>query len=81
MTVKTSIQITIYMEIAYLLVWCNEVGKKKLTISVRDEVDDRFREVVFKRKGMKKGNIGDAVEEAMLMWIGGNNNKKTESDK
>ena len=41
----------------------------KLHVSVRDRIDRRFREVVFKRKGMKKGNLTEAVEEAMLLWI------------
>jgi hypothetical protein len=30
---------------------------------------ERFREAVFKRKGMKKGNISEAVQEAVLLWI------------
>lgn len=41
----------------------------KLNVKVQDSVDDRFREAVFKRKGMKKGNLTKAIEEAMLMWI------------
>ena len=42
----------------------------KLNIKVRKEVDRKFREEVFRRKGMKKGNLTEAVEEAMLLWIG-----------
>ena len=41
----------------------------KLNIKVRKEVDKKFREKVFKRKGMKKGNLTEAVEEAMLLWV------------
>lgn len=41
----------------------------KLNINVKREVDDRFRTEVFRRKGFKKGNIKEAVEEAMLLWI------------
>jgi hypothetical protein len=41
----------------------------KLNINVRRDVDDRFRTEVFKRKGFKKGNLKEAVEEAMLLWI------------
>jgi len=44
----------------------------KYNVSIRDKLDRKFREEVFKRKGMKKGNLTEAVEEAMLMWIGGN---------
>jgi hypothetical protein len=47
------------------------VGAKmgKLNINVKRELDDRFRTEVFRRKGFKKGNIKEAVEEAMLLWI------------
>jgi hypothetical protein len=41
----------------------------KLNINVKREVDYRFRDEVFKRKGFKKGNLKEAVEEAMLLWI------------
>ena len=43
------------------------MGKINLVIS--DDIDKKFREEVFKRKGMKKGNLTEALEEAMLMWI------------
>ncbi|MDH5795171.1 MAG: hypothetical protein OEZ24_03590 [Candidatus Bathyarchaeota archaeon] len=42
----------------------------KLNLSLKDEVEAKFREEVFKRKGMKKGNLKEAVEEAMLLWVG-----------
>jgi len=41
----------------------------KLNIKVREDIDTKFRRAVFRRKGMKKGNITNAVEEAMLLWI------------
>lgn len=41
----------------------------KLNINVRRDVDEKFRTEVFKRKGLKKGNIKEAVEEAMILWI------------
>jgi len=41
----------------------------KLNIKVRKQVDAKFREEVFRRKGMKKGNLTKAVEEAMILWI------------
>jgi len=41
----------------------------KLNLKVPEEIDRKFREEVFKRKGMKKGNLTEAVEEAMLLWI------------
>jgi hypothetical protein len=42
----------------------------KLNINVRKDVDEKFRTEVFRRKGLKKGNIKEAVEEAMILWIG-----------
>ncbi len=34
-----------------------------------DELGNRFKEEVYKRKGMKKGNIKEAMEEAVTDWI------------
>jgi hypothetical protein len=42
------------------------------------EQDQRFREAVFKRKGMKKGNISEATQEAILMWMSAPQPKKKE---
>lgn len=42
---------------------------KKLVISLSDEMEKRFRNTVFERKGMKRGNISEAVEEALKQWI------------
>lgn len=41
----------------------------KINLTVNDKIERRFREEAFKRKGMKKGNLTKAVEEAMLLWI------------
>ena len=42
---------------------------KKLTVLIKNELDERFREAVFKSKGMHKGNITKAIEEAIELWI------------
>ena len=42
---------------------------KKLTVLIRDDLDEKFRETVFQRKGMHKGNITEAIEEAIDQWI------------
>ena len=42
---------------------------KKITVLVNDKLDERFRRAVFERKGLHRGSITKAVEEAMLMWI------------
>ncbi len=40
-----------------------------LGLKIDDELEDRFRRKVFERMGMKKGNITDALEEAIELWI------------
>lgn len=42
---------------------------KKLTVLIKDDLDEKFREAVFQRKGMHKGNITEAIEEAIDQWI------------
>lgn len=41
----------------------------KINVKVQKDIDAKFRETVFKRKGMKKGNLTEALEEAMLLWV------------
>jgi hypothetical protein len=41
----------------------------KITVLIKDELDEKFREAVFKTKGMHRGNITEAIEEALNMWI------------
>lgn len=40
----------------------------KIHLAIDDDVEDKFRLAVAKKMGMKKGNLGAAVEEAMLLW-------------
>jgi hypothetical protein len=42
---------------------------KKLTVLIKDDLDEKFREAVFQRKGMHKGNLTEALEEAIDQWI------------
>jgi hypothetical protein len=44
-------------------------GKKRMDVYLTEDEEKQFRETVFKRKGMKKGNISEAVQEAVLLWI------------
>ena len=41
----------------------------KITLTLKDDLEKHFREEVFKRLGMKKGNIQIAIEDAIQMWI------------
>jgi hypothetical protein len=42
---------------------------KKMTIMINDDLDERFRKAVFEKKGMHKGNLTEAIEEAIECWI------------
>jgi hypothetical protein len=41
----------------------------KINVSIDDKIEENFRKEVYKRKGMKKGNISEALEEAINSWI------------
>lgn len=40
-----------------------------LGLKIDDTLDKKFREAVFRRRGMKKGNLTPALEEAISDWI------------
>lgn len=44
-------------------------GMARLTLTLPDELDSRFRQEVARKIGMRKGNIAKAVEEAIRDWI------------
>lgn len=44
-------------------------GKARMDVYLPEELEKRFKEQIFKRKGMKKGNISEAIQEAVLLWI------------
>jgi len=52
----------------------------KLNVNIDEDVDERFRQEVFKRKGMKKGNLTRAVQEAMLLWVNTRGIKHSKSE-
>lgn len=41
----------------------------KMNIVLTNETDEKFRRAVSEYKGMKKGNISLALEEAIELWI------------
>ena len=41
----------------------------KLNIILDDTVEKNFREAIYRKLGMKKGNISKALEEAIDLWI------------
>jgi hypothetical protein len=42
---------------------------KKLNVLVEDDLDKRFRDAVFQKKGYRQGNISEALIEAIENWI------------
>jgi hypothetical protein len=40
-----------------------------MDIVLPDDLEKRLREAVFRRKGMKKGNLKEAVNEAIILWL------------
>ena len=40
-----------------------------IKVNLPDELDEKFRAEVFESKGMKRGNLKDAIREAILIWI------------
>ena len=46
----------------------DNMGAIKVILS--DDLEEKFRNKVFKKFGMKKGNIKIAIEEAIEQWIG-----------
>jgi hypothetical protein len=41
----------------------------RINLVLNDELEKEFRDAVYRSKGMKKGNIQIAVEEAIEEWI------------
>lgn len=40
-----------------------------VNFNVNDKLWQQFRTAIFKRKGLKRGDITNALEEAITMWI------------
>ena len=44
----------------------------RIDIILPDDLEKKFRNKVFKKFGMKRGNITLAIQEAISLWIGKN---------
>jgi hypothetical protein len=53
----------------------------KMNVVLDDELEKKFREAVFKRKGMKKGNISESLQEAINQWMKTNERSPSEAKK
>lgn len=40
-----------------------------MNVVIDDKVEERFRKTIADYKGLRKGNISEALEEAIDMWI------------
>ena len=52
------------------------MGNIKVILS--DELEKEFRDEIYRAKGMKKGNITLAIQEAVRMWIDAQRQKRSE---
>ena len=41
----------------------------RLDLNIDDKLEEKFRDMVYRTKGMKKGNLTDSLEEAIDAWI------------
>lgn len=56
----------VYIFISLCFIFCL-LGR--IDFNLDPTLEDKFRKEVYKRKGMKKGNITEALEEAIQYWI------------
>lgn len=53
----------------------------RINFVIPDEIEDKFRQEVYKSKGMKKGNISKAIKEAILLWMNTEQKKRSNAAK
>lgn len=41
----------------------------QLNLNISNDLDTRFRAKIFKTKGLKRGNMQEALTEALELWI------------
>lgn len=49
-----------------------------LRVTIPEELDRQFREAIFRARGMRRGNITVAMQEAIEMWILAQEKKRVE---
>jgi len=42
---------------------------KRINFVIPDDLEKQFRDKVFKDYGMKKGNISEALQDAIKQWL------------
>jgi Arc/MetJ-type ribon-helix-helix transcriptional regulator len=53
-----------------------EIKMGKMNVVLTDELENKFRKTVYEKKGYKKGNISEAINEAVECWIEEQNKPK-----
>ena len=41
----------------------------RIDVILPDDLEEKFRREVAKKKGMRKGNLKKAIEEAVILWM------------
>ena len=41
----------------------------RIDVILPDDLEEKFRMEVAKKKGMKRGNLKKALEEAIILWM------------
>jgi hypothetical protein len=52
----------------------------KMNIILQDKTEEKFRKAVADYKGFKKGNLSEALEEAINLWISHNSKNKSKGE-
>ena len=55
----------------------NIIHMARLDLNIDDKLDAQFRDMVYKKMGMKRGNLRIAIEEAIKIWL----SSKKDSDR
>ena len=57
---------------------CYNVCMTRMNVVIDDKLEQRFRKTIADTKGLRKGNISKALEEAIEVWIKEQKQKKRE---
>jgi hypothetical protein len=44
-------------------------GMVRFDVELNPKLDKQFRLMVMRRKGMKKGNLSESIQEAVKLWL------------
>jgi Arc/MetJ-type ribon-helix-helix transcriptional regulator len=56
---------------------CRQMGR--IDVILEDDFEKKFRETVFKRYGMKRGNMSEAIKAALELWMTQEKTKQSRS--